>query len=47
MLIDMGDVVVHFFTPEGRVKYDIENIFAPESEAPSAATLSHIESFKA
>lgn len=40
LLVDAGPFIIHLFTPEARVQYDLENLWANVPDDP----LLHIES---
>jgi ribosome silencing factor RsfS/YbeB/iojap len=37
VLIDAGDLVIHLFTPEARLKFDLEKMWGPDSPMGEAA----------
>jgi ribosome silencing factor RsfS/YbeB/iojap len=37
VLIDAGDLIIHLFTPEGRLKFDLEKMWGPDSPLGDSA----------
>ena len=41
VLIDAGDLIIHLFTPEGRLKFDLEKMWGPDSPLGDSAPGEH------